>query len=166
MSARLEFPLKLNKKQIFHLVAIGIFLALLFFVKRGQRHRTGGPMKSPAHLKTLWFVSIVLAVALLSQPRPAEGDNPWALLADFHSLGAGRINDSAVVVVFSDVKEQLTALVVFPALCSGENCDFSDPKAFLVVDSEGSMVTLYVERGHEAMCHPIFAAFLEGFAVA
>jgi hypothetical protein len=123
-------------------------------------------MKSTAHLKTLWLAPIAFALMLLWPPSPAEGDDPWALLADFHSIGAGRIDESAVAVLFSDASEELTALVIFPALCSGENCDLSDPKAFLVIDSGGSMVTLYVERGHEAMCHPIFAAFFKGFAVA
>jgi len=123
-------------------------------------------MVSCADVKRAIFVVMILALILASQPQHAEGQNPWAFLAGFHSIGLSQVDDNAVVAVLLNSDDKLAALVVFPAVCAGEECMLSDPGAFFVVDFEGSLIRLHIEPGREAICHPIFASALKGFAVA
>jgi hypothetical protein len=103
---------------------------------------------------------------LVSQPRYAGGQNPWGQLAGFNSVGVSRVDDTAVVAVLFNADDKLLALVIFPAVCAGEDCVLSDPGAFFVTDLEGSVVRLHIEPGREAVCHPIFASMLKGFSIA
>jgi len=119
-----------------------------------------------ADLKRAGLVVMTFALVLASRPQQAGGQNPWQLLADFHSVGVSQVDDNAVVAVLFNSDDKLTALVIFPAVCDGEECVLSDPGAFFVLDQEGSVVTIHIEPGREAICHPIFASALKGFAVA
>jgi hypothetical protein len=112
------------------------------------------------------FVLVTLALLFAFQPYQAKGQNPWGILSGFHSVGVSRIDDSAVVAVLFNSDEKLLAMVVFPAVCEGENCTLSDPGAFIITDLEGGVVRLHIEPGREAICHPIFASVVKGFSVA
>jgi hypothetical protein len=111
------------------------------------------------------FVLLLLALMLGFYPRQATGQNPWGILSGFHSVGVGRF-DGAVVSVLFNADDSLMALVVFPALCDGDDCVLSDPAAFFVGDLDGGVVRLHIEPGREAICQPIFASVLKGFALA
>jgi hypothetical protein len=109
---------------------------------------------------------VVLALLLASHPHEAGGQNPWGIIAGFHSVGLGQVDKNAVAAVLSSSDDELFALVVYPAICDGAECVLSDPGAFLLLDRDGSVVKLHIEPGREAMSHPIFASVLKGFAVA
>lgn len=119
-----------------------------------------------ADVKRASFVVMILALVLASLPRHSGGQNPWGFLAGFNSLGLSQVDDNAVVAVLFNADDKLTAPVIFPAVCDGGECVLSDPGAFFVLDQEGSVVRIHIEPGREAICHPIFASALKGFAVA
>lgn len=123
-------------------------------------------MKVRANITRAGFVLVVLALVLVSRPQSAKGQNPWGTLSGFHSVGVSRVDDGAVVTVLFNADDKLFAVVVFPAICDGEDCVLSDPGAFFVTDLEGAVVRLHIEPGREGMCHPIFASVLKGFAIA
>jgi hypothetical protein len=109
---------------------------------------------------------MTFALVLASRPQQAGGQNPWELLADFHSVGVSQVDDNAVVAVLFNFDDKLTALVIYPAFCDGEECVLSEPGAFFVLDQSGTVVRIHIEPGREAVCHPILASALKGFAVA
>jgi hypothetical protein len=117
-------------------------------------------------VKRLSLASVVLAFLLASHPHGARGHNPWGILAEFESVAAGRVDESAVAAILFNPRDELFALVVFPAICDRAECVLSDPGAFLVLDREGAVVRLHIEPGREAISQPIFASVLEGFAIA
>jgi hypothetical protein len=118
------------------------------------------------HANSLGFASFIVGLVLAFQPRPAQGQHPWSVLANFHSVGAGRLDNSAVVAILINPHAELLAVVVFPATCAAQDCLVSDPGAFVITDASGRLVRLHIEPGMEAICHPVFAAVLEGFTFA
>ena len=113
------------------------------------------------------FAVVVIALLLGLQPRQVQGQNPWALLSGFHSVGISRVHDTgAILAVLFNAHDELLAMVVFSAVCDDHHCVANEPGAFLITDQEGRLVSFHVEPGREAFCHSVFASVLEGFFAA
>jgi hypothetical protein len=110
--------------------------------------------------------AVLLVFFLALEPGSAADQNPWERLSGFDSVGISQVSRSAVVAILFNSAERLIAIVAFPAVCNGAECDLSDPGAFLITDLEGQVQSIHVEAGREDFCQRTFAALLDGFAPA
>lgn len=74
-----------------------------------------------ADFRKLSLVLIVLAFLLVSHPHQAGGQNPWGVLAGFHSVGVGRVDDGAVAAVLFNSDDELLRWWFFPLFAMAQS---------------------------------------------